>query len=239
MKYLYGPVYSRRLGLSLGLNLVPYKVCTFDCVYCQLGKTTCLTLERKEYINIEEILTELKSWFQVNPEKTKELKYITLSGSGEPTLNLKIAQLINQIKKITPLPIAVITNSALLSDISVRKELSETDLILPSLDAVKKEVFERINRPYPDISIEKIIKGLIDLRKEFKGKLWLEVMLCAHINDDLRDIRRLKKVIDEINPDIIHLNSPIRTTTEQNILPVRKNKLKRIKEVLGEKAQII
>lgn len=239
MKYIYGPVESRRLGLSLGLSLVPYKVCTFDCLYCQLGKTTHCTLERKEYINIEDILTELKSWFQVNPDKTRDLKYITLSGSGEPTLNLKISQLINEIKKITPLPIAVITNSALLSDSSVRKELFEADLILPSLDAVKKEIFEKINRPHPEISIEKIIGGLIDLRKEFKGKIWLEVMLCAHLNDDLRHIKRLKEIIDEINPDIIHINSPVRTTTEPNILAVRKNKLKRIKELLGEKAQII
>jgi wyosine [tRNA(Phe)-imidazoG37] synthetase (radical SAM superfamily) len=239
MKYIYGPVNSRRLSLSLGVTLTPYKICAFGCIYCQLGRTAVYTQDRKEYIDIEEILSELKSWFQNNMEEAKNLNYITLSGCGEPTLNIKIGQLISEIKKITAVSIAVITNSALLVDVLVRRELLGADLIVPSLDAATQEIFARIDRPYSGIKIENIIQGLINLRKEFKGKIWLEIMLCRGINDDLRHIKKLKEIIEKINPDKIHLNSPVRTTAEPNILPVGRNKLEKIKEILGENCEII
>jgi wyosine [tRNA(Phe)-imidazoG37] synthetase (radical SAM superfamily) len=239
MKYIYGPVKSRRLGLSLGISLTPYKICTFDCVYCQLGKTQNLTREIKEYANIEGIINELKFWLQNNTQEAKNLNYITLSGSGEPTLNAKIGQLITEIKKITTMPVAVITNSSLLNETSVSQALSVADLIVPSLDAANKEIFEKIDRPHHDINIEDVIKGLINLRKEFRGKIWLEIMLVRGVNDDLRYIKKIKEIIDKINPDKIHLNSPVRATTEPNILPTDKNKLEQIREILGDKAQII
>jgi wyosine [tRNA(Phe)-imidazoG37] synthetase (radical SAM superfamily) len=239
MKYIYGPVKSRRLGLSLGITLTPYKICTFDCVYCQLGKTASKTAEIKEYANIEEILSELKFWLQNNTQEAKNLNYITLSGSGEPTLNTKIGQLTTEIKKITAIPVAVITNASLLSSSLVRQALNAADLIVPSLDAVTKEIFDEIDRPCQDIRIEDVIVGLINLRKEFRGKIWLEVMLVRGINDDLRHIRKLKEIVDKINPDKIHLNSPVRTTAEPDILSVDKNKLEQIREILGDKAQVI
>jgi wyosine [tRNA(Phe)-imidazoG37] synthetase (radical SAM superfamily) len=239
MKYIYGPVKSRRLNLSLGITLTPYKICTFDCVYCQLGRTTVLTRDRKEYISSGEILNELKFWLQNNSDAAKNLNYITLSGSGEPTLNIKIGQLISEIKKITPVPIAIITDSALLSDAVLRQELLGADLIIPSLDAVTPEVFNKVDRPQQDIRIEGIIEGLVSLRKEFKGQIWLEVMLVKGINDDLRQIKKLKEVVDRINPHKIQLNSPVRMTSEPNILSVDKNKLEKIKGILGEKAEII
>lgn len=239
MKYIYGPVKSRRLGLSLGVTLTPYKICTFDCVYCQLGKTIHKTSERKEYLKTEEIINELKLWFANNPTAARSLNYITFSGCGEPTLNIKIGEIIAEIKKITAIPIAVITNASLLNDIEVRKALATTDLILPSLDSVRPEVFTKIDRPSQDIKVEDIINGLINLKKELKGKIWLEVMLVKGINDDLRQIKKLKEIIDKINPDKIQLNSPVRTTTEPNILAVDKNKLQKIKEILGDKCEII
>ncbi len=239
MKYIYGPVNSRRLGLSLGINLTPYKTCSFDCVYCQLGQTTQKTRERKDYLNIGEILEELKSWLQNNSAQVKALNYITLSGSGEPTLNLNIGQLISQIKSITALPLAVITNSSLFNLPSLRQELLGADLVLPSLDAISPKIFNKIDRPCEGLKTEDIVAGLINLRKEFRGKIWLEVMLARGINDDIRQIRKLKEVIDTINPDKIQLNSPVRTTTEPNILPVDKNKLEKIKEILGDKCEII
>ncbi len=239
MKYIYGPVNSRRLGLSLGLSLTPYKVCNFDCVYCQLGKTIEYSLERKEYIKIEDILDELRLWLNNNSAEAKKLNFITFSGSGEPTLNLKIGELIAKIKEITNIPVAVITNASSLGDSSVRRELLGSDLIVPSLDAVKPEVFAKIDRPAPGINIEDIIAGLINLRREFKAKIWLEVMLVKGVNDDLRHIKKLKEVIDQIRPDKIQINSPVRTTSEPNILPVDKNKLEKIKEILGEKCEIV
>lgn len=239
MKYIYGPVKSRRLGLSLGITLTPYKVCSFNCIYCQLGATTEITRERKEYIPIQEILSELKSYFAGNDSVVKELNCITLSGSGEPTLNIKIGQLIEAINKITTIPIALITNSSLLIDSLASQDLIALDLIVPSLDAVTPVIFQKIDLPQEGIKIEEIINGLIGLRKAFKGQIWLEVMLIRGINDDLRHIKKLKEVIDKISPDRIHLNSPVRQTAESGILAVDRSKLQKIKEILGEKAEII
>ena len=238
MKFIYGPVKSRRLGFSLGLSLTPYKVCSFDCTYCQLGKTTEKTTQRKAYLKIEDILGELKSWLAANADESKKLNYITISGSGEPTLNTRIGELITEIKKITPIPVALITNASLLPDPLVRQSLLVADLIVPSLDAVSPNIFEKIDHPAVGINIENIISGLVSLRREFKGKFWLEVMLVKGLNDDLRQIKKLKGIIDTINPDKIQLNSPVRTS-EPGIFPVDKTKLEKIKDILGEKAEII
>jgi len=239
LRCIYGPVKSRRLDFSLGLSLTPCKICSFDCVYCQLGVTVEKTTQRQEYIKIGDIFVELQSWLENNPLEAKRLNYITLCGCGEPTLNIKIAELINRIKEATPIPLAVITNSSLLMSPAVRRELLGADLIVPSLDAVTQNIFEKIDRPQSGIRVEDIIEGLIALRKEFRGKIWLEVMLAKGINDDLRQIKKLKEVVEKINPDKIQLNSPVRATAEPDILPVAKNKLEKIKEILGEKCEII
>ncbi|MCM8796766.1 MAG: radical SAM protein [Candidatus Omnitrophica bacterium] len=237
MKYIYGPVKSRRLGLSLGISLTPYKICNLDCLYCQLGRTIKLTSFRKEYVKIKEIISELKNWFNENPHAA--IDFVTISGSGEPTLNSKIGQLITEIRKITDSRIAVITNAVLLNNPSVRKAVAKADLIVPSLDAVTKDVFSKINRPDKTVKVERIIKGLIALRKEFKGKIWLEVMLIRGINDSIGDIEKLKEVVEKINPDKIQLNSPVRSTAEKGVFPVNKNKLSQFERILGPKCQII
>ena len=239
MNYIYGPIKSRRLGLSLGLSLSRDKICDLDCIYCQWGSVGKTVLERKEYAKVEEIIRELKSWIQNNPKEAKELKFVTLSGLGEPTLNTCIGELIDQVKNITGLKIAVITNSTLLGDPLVRQGLLKADLIVPSLDAVNLEIFKRIDRPHSGIKLNEIIDGLIALRKEFKGKIWLEVMLIAGMNDDLAHIEELKKAIWRINPDKIQLNSPVRSTAEKNVFGVEKAKLEKIREILGDKAEII
>ncbi|MCU0651214.1 MAG: radical SAM protein [Candidatus Omnitrophica bacterium] len=239
MKYIYGPVQSRRLGLSLGISLTPHKVCQFDCVYCQLGATTLKTAERSAYAPSAEVLAELRSWLDTNPQDLKTLSFITLAGAGEPTLHPEIALIIAKIKEMSGVPAAVITNSCLLGDAAVRKELLQADLIIPSLDAAIPEVFAKINRPVPGVKIEDIIEGLVNLRKEYRGKVWLEIMLVKGYNDDIRHIRKLKEAIERINPDKIQLNSPVRSTTEKDISASDKDKLEQIKELLGEKAEIV
>lgn len=239
MKYIYGPLKSRRLGFSLGLTLTPTKVCNLNCVYCQLGKTTKQLNERKEYLPIEEIFGELEWWLKNNPEEAKKLACITLSGSGEPTLNNKIGELILKIKGISNLPVTVITNGSLLNDSAVRRDLLAADLIIPSLDAADPKVFAKVDRPHPDLKIEDIIEGLIKLKKEFRGKIWLEIMIIKGINDDLRHIKRLKEAVEKINPDKVQLNSPVRSTAEPDILPVNKKKLEKIKEIIGGRCEII
>ena len=223
----------------MGVSLSPDKICDLDCIYCQWGSVGKTVLERKEYAKVDEIISELKSWMQKNPRQSKELKFVTLSGLGEPTLNTRIGELIDRVKEVTGLEIAVITNSTLLGDPLVRKELLKVDLIVPSLDAVDPKIFARIDRPNPGIKLNEIIDGLVALRKEFSGKIWLEIMLVAGVNDDSEHIGGLKKAIQRINPDKIQLNSPVRSTAEKNIFPVEKAKLEKIKEILGYQAEII
>ncbi len=239
MKYIYGPVESRRLGLSLGVTLTPYKLCSFNCIYCQLGASAGTTEVRREYIPIQEIIGELRLWLQNNSGEAKNLGYITLSGSGEPTLNIKIGEFIREVKKITAVPVALITNASLMGDASVRRELLGADLIVPSLDAASSEIFTKIDRPKEGLGLEGIINGLIELRKEFKGKIWLEVMLVKGINDEPGHIRKLKDIIDRIKPDKIQLNSPVRTTAEADIRTPDRKTIEKIKEALGDKCEII
>ena len=217
MRYVYGPVQSRRLGLSLGLSLTPYKICDFDCVYCQLGKAKEKISLRREYVRVEEVIGELKAWLANNTEQAKGLDYVTISGMGEPTLNTRIGEVISEIRKVTSAKISVITNSSLLNDPLVRQAISGVDLIVPSLDAVDEETFRKVDRPQESIHIEDIINGLKALRREFRGQIWLEVMLIKGLNDSPGHICKLKEVIEAIRPDRIQLNSPVRTTAEKGI----------------------
>ncbi|MCK9595309.1 MAG: radical SAM protein [Candidatus Omnitrophica bacterium] len=238
MKYIYGPVNSRRIGRSLGVSLTDFKTCNFDCVYCQLGRTRNRYLQRKEYVKIEEIFAEFSSWMECNPDQAKELDYVTLSGTGEPLLNIRIDELIRRIKKATTVPVCVITNSSLLSSSEARQQLLQAELIIPSLDAVTDAIFQAIDRPDPQIKVGDIISGLIELRKEFKGKIWLEVMLIKGMNDSPAHIRRLKEAIDQIKPDKVQLNSPARNTAEAGALKVDDIRLKEIQDLIGPNCEI-
>ncbi len=239
MKYIYGPVKSRRLGLSLGISLTPYKACSFDCVYCQLGRTTLKTGQRKEYVKESEIIAELKAWLKDNRSQAKKLKFITFSGFGEPTLNLKFPGLIKKIKKLTKAKVCVITNSAHLTSVAVRKGLSNADLIVPSLDAATQSAFEKIDRPVTKIKIANIISGLAKLRKSFRGKIWLEIMLVKDVNDSWEEIKKLKEAVGQINPDKIQLNSPVRRTADAGVLAIDRLKLKKIQKIFGKNCEII
>jgi len=191
-KNLFGPVPSRRLGMSLGIDLVPKKVCSLNCVYCEVGKTTELTLERKEYISYDEIVAELSSYFKNNPNPD----YITFSGYGEPTLNIRIGDIISFIKQHKPnIPIAVLTNGTLLFDKNVRESLKEADVVLPSLDAATEGVFRKINRPIKTLMLENYVNGLITFCNEFKGKVWLEIFILPGYNDSLSELIALKETI--------------------------------------------
>lgn len=238
MRFIYGPVKSRRLGVSLGVNLTPYKTCSFNCVYCQLGQTTVNTLERQEFFKVDEIVAELKNFLARVDLKATPINYITLSGSGEPTLHSKIGEIIQNIKKLTTIPVAVITNSSLLFKEEVRRELSLADVIMPTLNAASKETFAKICRAHANLNLENIINGLVALRKEYKGKILLEVMLVQEVNDYLREIEALKKVIDEIKPDKIYLTLPERSPSEDWVRPPGVKTLNKIKKILGEKAEV-
>jgi len=236
MKYTYGPVPSRRLGLSLGVDLVPKKICTYNCIYCQIGRPTLQTVERKEYVPARSILLDVEQSLQ---EWGAKIDYIAISGSGEPTLNTAIKKVIQGIKKLTTTPVAVITNSSLLHLEEVRQALRAADVIMPSLDAVTPSVFQTINRPLPFLEIEQIIQGLAAFRGEYKGQIWLEILLCRGINDAGEEIERMREAIHIIRPDKVQLNTVVRPGVEDYAAALSPDQMEQIKNALGTDVEII
>ncbi len=233
--HLYGPVPSRRLGYSLGVDLLPFKTCSLSCIYCQLGMSPKKTVRRINPFSEKKILDEIKEFLKTGAR----VDFITFSGSGEPTLNKSIGQLIREIKKITKIPVAVLTNSTLLSRAEVRKQLAAAEVVVPSLDAATQPVFEKINRPHPSLKVEKIIDGLAKFRKEFKGQIWLEIMLVKGVNDSPAHLKKLKEAVDRINPDKIHLNTVVRPPAEKTARPLTPEEMNKIREFFGEKAEVV
>ncbi|MFA5422820.1 MAG: radical SAM protein [Phycisphaerae bacterium] len=234
-QYIFGPVPSRRLGRSLGVDIVPFKVCSLDCVYCQLGRTTEKTIERKDYVPIDEVISELNERLNSGIEAD----YITISGSGEPTLHSRLGELLDRIRLITKIPIAILTNSVLFDDESVRADCCKADVVLPSLDAADQPTFERINRPCANISIENVISGLCEFKKQFTGRIWLEVFIVEGINTSPQQIDKLKAAVERIKPDKVQLNTAVRPTADNNIIMVTRVRLEQLAELFGDNAEVI
>ncbi|MBN1786418.1 MAG: radical SAM protein [Candidatus Methanofastidiosa archaeon] len=229
-KYLFGPVPSRRLGTSLGIDIIPYKTCTLNCVYCECGNTTELTVERKEYTPTGKVIAELDDLLSKGPH----IDYLTFSGSGEPTLHKGLGKMVSFLKDRYPnYKIALLTNGTLFYDPKVRIEVIGCDVILPSLDAGTKECLEGINRPHPNITIQRLVEGLKELRKEFKGEIWLEVLIVPGMNDGKAELEAINKHISEIRPDKVQINSLDRPATEIWVEPVDQDALERIADYLG------
>lgn len=221
-KYLFGPVPSRRLGRSLGVDLTPHKTCSLDCVYCECGKTTDLTLKRKQYVPAGAVINELRDFLEKGPE----LDFVTFSGAGEPTLHSGIGKIIDFLKKEFPqYKVAVLTNSTLLNKKQVRKDLMKTDVIVPSFDAVSEGLFKKVNRPHAGLKVSKLLSGLISLRKEFHGQIWLEIFLVPGLNDTKEELCKFNSIINRIKPDKVQLNTLHRPGTEHWVKPINKIKM--------------
>jgi wyosine [tRNA(Phe)-imidazoG37] synthetase (radical SAM superfamily) len=235
MTYLFGPVPSRRLGRSLGIDLVAPKTCTFDCIYCEVGPTSHLTVTRREY-QTEAIVRELEDYFtQGHPAPD----FLTLTGSGEPTLNLGLGRIINCLKQASPIPVAVLTNGSLLFESEVRRQLAAADVVLPSLDAAREETFQAINRPHPLLTLKQVLSGLEAFRRDYRGQIWLEILLLKGLNDGEAELTALRKAIPRIAPDKVQLNTTVRPVVEDYALPLLPEDMAAVGAFLGEGVEII
>jgi wyosine [tRNA(Phe)-imidazoG37] synthetase (radical SAM superfamily) len=228
-KYIFGPVPSRRLGISLGIELVPQKVCNLNCVYCECGKTTLHTNVRKEYNPIDLIIPELKDFL----EKKPELDYLTLTGCGEPTLNSRIGDIVSFIKKDFPeYKISVLTNGTLLYLDEVINSIKEVDLVKISLDAVSEKIFKKVNNLKGLANNQSIIDGIVKFRKIYKGQIWLEIFIVPDVNDNDSELALFKEAIFRINPDKVQLNSLDRPSAFSWVEHASKEKMEKIQQFL-------
>jgi wyosine [tRNA(Phe)-imidazoG37] synthetase (radical SAM superfamily) len=231
--HVFGPVPSRRLGRSLGVDLVPFKTCSYDCIYCQLGRTTCKTVERREWVPLDDVVAQVDDKLSTAPD------YITLSGSGEPTLYSRLGALIAAIKRITKIPVAVLTNGSLLWDEDVQEELAGANLVVPSLDAGDEMLFRHVNRPHEAVSFERMVEGLREFRARFRGACWLEVFLLGGITGIRAEVEKIGRHIARIRPDRVQLNTATRPPAEDFAFPVSQRDMQRYAAMLGERAEVI
>jgi len=234
-KYLFGPVPSRRLGRSLGIDVTPFKTCSFDCVFCQCGGTTVHTAERAEFVPFDEVCAELKQWLTENGNAD----VITFAGSGEPTLYSRLGDLITFIKQRSDIPVMLLTNSTMLNNPQVRAEAALADRVKISLSAWDDKSFEQVNRPAPNIKFKDVLSGMCEFRAEFKKELWLEVFLIHGVNDTPEQVQRISELAKTIRPDKIHLNTAVRPPAEADVQPVSQETLRLFCELFVPKAETI
>lgn len=233
MSHVFGPVPSRRLGRSLGVDLVPFKTCSYDCIYCQLGQTTNKTVERRQWVPLNDVLEELKGKLASKPD------YITLSGSGEPTLYSRLGELIAGIRAMTDVPVAVLTNGSLLWQEEVRRQLMDAHLVIPSLDAGHTRMFQAVNRPHESLSFDRMLEGLIDFREDYYGEYWLEVFLLAGHTAVESEVSRITECVQRIKPDRVQLNTATRPTAEDYAVMVDRARMADIAGRFEPPAEVI
>ncbi len=236
MKTVFGPIPSRRLGQSLGIDPIPLKTCNWNCVYCQLGRSRPMTNERKEYVDPEIVMAQLSA--VLDAHAPGEIDWLTFVGSGEPTLHSGLGDLIQAVKGMTDIPVAVITNGALLFLPEVQQDLLAADAVLPSLDAGSAALYKKINRPHPGVPFDQVIGGLTAFRRIYQGKYWVEIMMVREANDTEPALRELAAVLDQIDPDKVHINQPIRPPAETWVQPADDEGLLRTRAILGERVRI-
>ena len=226
--YVYGPVPSRRLGRSLGVSPIPPKTCSYTCVYCQLGRTTCLQATRERFFPKTDILSEI----MLKSQKIKS-DFITFVGDGEPTLCRDLGWLIRETKNKRPLSTAVITNGSLLFHRDVREDLKEADIVIPTLDAGNEKTFQAVNRPHRDIDFATMLQGQVSFRHEYSGQIWLEVMLVKGLNDSEKELHSIKNAVDMIKPDRVYVLTPIRPPAESWVQPSDPEDILIARDIIG------
>ena len=227
MIFLFGPVNSRRLGRSLGIDLFREKICNLNCVYCEVGPTNVPVNRRGRYSPTREILAEITE-FCADPHRLAAVDVLTVTAKGEPTLHLDLGVILRHIKSLTDKPVAVLTNGTTLADDEVREALQLADIVVPSLDAVRAESFSKVDRPARGLTVEAIINGLRDFSRAYRGRLWLEILLVRDINDADADIDALLPVLTTLRLDRIQLNTVVRPPADPGARPVAEARLAEI-----------
>jgi wyosine [tRNA(Phe)-imidazoG37] synthetase (radical SAM superfamily) len=231
--FVYGPVPSRRLGRSLGVSPIPPKTCSYSCVYCQLGRTKYLQVERKSFYPEDDIFSEIQ-----NNAKKSRPDFITFVGDGEPTLCADLGFLIQKTKSELQIPTAVITNGSLFFKEDVKKDLLAADIVLPTLDAGCAKTFRHINRPHREINFDAMIEGQIDFHRQFAGQIWLEIMLVKGLNDSDEELKQIKERVDLIKPDKIYITTPIRPPAESWVTPPAPETILKAQQIFAEAVSI-
>ncbi len=235
-QYVYGPVPSRRLGRSLGVDLIPFKTCTYDCVYCQLGRTTCRTLRRDEYVPVDAVVADVARRLD---ELEAPPDYVTLAGSGEPTLHAYLGRLVAEIRRRAGAAVAVLTNGSLLSEPAVADALAEVDLVVPSLDAGDADLWQYVNRPHPDLDWDAMVGGLETFTARFAGEVWLEVMVLAGVTGHESEVRKIADLATRIGPGRVQLNTAVRPAAEAFALPVARGRLEELAGLFDPPAEVV
>ncbi len=230
---VYGPVPSRRLGRSLGIDVVPLKTCTLDCVYCQLGPTTDKTVERRRWVEPADVVARVRDRLDREPD------VISLAGSGEPTLYDGVGEVIAGIKELTDTPVVVITNGTLLWRQDVQRDLAAADIVVPSLDAPDDDLFQKVNRPHPDLRFDEIVDGLVAFREQYEGQLWLEVMLLDDLTGTSECVSRLAAAAARVAPDRIQLNTAVRPPSESSVHPASPERMASLATFFTPAAEVI
>ncbi|MFO8015324.1 MAG: radical SAM protein [Phycisphaerae bacterium] len=234
--YVYGPVPSRRLGRSLGVDLIPFKTCTYDCIYCQLGRTTNLTIRREEYVPVDDVVADVERRLA---ELDAPPDYVTLAGSGEPTLHSRLGDLVAEIRRRTGVPLAVLTNGSLLSEPAVADALAEVDLVVPSLDAPAAAMWRQVNRPHPALDWEAMFGGLVRFTRRFDGRVWLEVMLLEDLTGTETEVASIALLARRIRPERIQLNTAVRPAAEAGVRPVSREQLEALARRFDPPAEVV
>lgn len=237
MNFVFGPVPSKRLGQSLGIDPIPLKTCNWNCVYCQLGRTRPVVLKRSNWVDPKTILAQVRD--ALRDHGPGEIDWVTFVGSGEPALHSGLGDMIREIKRLTDIPIAVITNGSLLYLPEVREALMAADAVMPTLDAGNEALYRRINRPHPEATYERLLDGLLAFREHYTGKLWPEVMLVQGLNDTEEALRELAERFQALKPDEVHLNVPTRPPAEVWVEPPDEEGMMRARAILGGIARVL
>jgi len=210
----FGPVPSRRLGRSLGINNIPPKICTYSCVYCQLGRTVKMNVERKEFYKTEELFKDVRGRVEETRKKNKDIDYLTFVPDGEPTLDINLGKEIDCLKSLN-VKIAVITNASLLLRDDVKKDLKNADLVSVKIDTVNEKTWKKINRPHPSLKLSKILEGISKFGQEFNGILYTETMLVKGLNDNMKEIEEIADFIEKLSAEKSYISIPIRPPAEK------------------------